>query len=101
MTYVTKGTRVRVTVIQINDPLSALSGAQLKFGGTRFVFDGTVRHVRAASPTSPPQDVRFWVQPDLACPGLRTVRCEKCSVEEVVMLHQSTLSVIPPSEVSK
>jgi len=80
--FVTKGTRVRVSRLLLNDPPSALAGAQLKFGAKQQEFVGIVRHVRGDHPTQP-TTVGFWVEPEENAEALGAVKCEKCGAMEI------------------
>lgn len=96
----TKGTRVRVHLFQANLAAS-LAGNQPKFAATRFVFDGTIRHIRGdARKAEDCLDIRIWVQPDEPIPeGLKTEACDRCGCLEVGGLHPDTISKIPEPKV--
>jgi hypothetical protein len=98
MTHYTysKGSRVRVVMFQIN-PLTALAGMQPKYGASRFVFDGTVQHIRVSAPDA--DDPRIWVTPDAPLPdGLGLTMCPKCGCLEVPMLHPDMIFQIPDTK---
>ena len=96
MTHYGKGSRVRVVMFQVN-PMTCLSGSQPKFGADRFVFDGTIRHIRGEAPTADGSlDPHIWVEPDAPIPeGLKTESCSKCGCLEVPMLHPDTIMPLP------
>lgn len=98
MNFVTKGTRVRVSFLQADDPPGSLAGAQLKFTAKQFEFVGTVRHVRGDAPTPEAcKDIRFWVEPDGPVPEhLRVEKCDRCGCVEVPGLQASALVGLAP-----
>jgi len=94
--YLNKGDRVRVEILQADDPPGSLAGAQLKFTAKKFVLTGVVRHVRGDAPTTEAStDIRIWVEPEGPIPeGLRTDRCDRCSCREIPALPPSVVKEV-------
>lgn len=93
---VVKGSRIRARWFKVNQPLSSLSGMQMKFGATDVVVTGVVRHIRAIDPVNPdPDTTDVYIDADPGTWDGPTVRPERCTCEhEHVMIKFTHIEAV-------